>query len=303
MSFSSDVKLELIEQKNEPCCQKAEAYGLLLFSRSFSANSIEFLSEQESLVQKYNDYVVMATGKPAEIKKTPAGNHKLIVRNKEQRLKLLSYFGHDANEVSLRINLANLSDECCSRAFIRGAFLSCGTITDPEKEYHLEFTIPYKNLTKDFVRLCEELGFSPKTTIRQNNHIVYFKDSTNIEDLLTAMGATNASLSLMGIKMYKSVINNTNRRVNFDKANIKRSTDSAMIYIDAIRTIEKAKGLNSLPSDLKELAMLRLENPDMSQKELAASLSVPISLSAVNRRLKKLVEIADSIRTSSVKNR
>ncbi|MGI6772795.1 MAG: DNA-binding protein WhiA [Clostridiales bacterium] len=295
MSFSSDVKLEIIEAENEPCCQKAEAYGLLLFSRSFSASSVEFLTEQEVLVNKYNDYVIMATGRPADIRLTPAGNHKLVVRQKEQRIKLLSYFGHDANEISLRINLANLTNECCNRAFLRGAFLSCGTVTDPEKEYHLEFSIAYKNLTKDFVRLCEEMEFSPKTTIRQNNHIVYFKDSGNIEDVLTSMGAVNASLSLMGVKMYKNIINNTNRRVNFDNANIKRSTDSAMVYIDAIRAIEKSKGLDCLPEELKELAILRLENPDMSQKELARSLSTPISLTAVNRRLKKIVEIADTI--------
>ncbi|MBR3438338.1 MAG: DNA-binding protein WhiA, partial [Clostridia bacterium] len=144
-----------------------------------------------------------------------------------------------------------------------------------------------------------ECGFNPKYVIRKGYHIVYFKESESIEDILTFMGATESSLFLMGIKMEKDVKNRVNRRVNFEMSNLNKTINAANRQVEDIRFIEKTRGLSSLPENLREIAQLRLDNPEISLTELGEMLSVPISRSGVNHRLARLSEIARQIKENN----
>ncbi len=300
MSFSADVKNELlsIEPENE-CCMHALAYGMMLFSRAFSYYDMSLLTEHGGIAEKYCELMKKVCGVTPEVVKSEAGKYKIEVLTKEDRLKVLKTFGYDKKSGTSRLNWGNMSDECCKTAFLRGAFLTCGTVNDPNKNYHFEFVVPYLNLSKDlkvFISDYDELNVVPKSITRNSNYVIYFKDSESIEDLLTVMGAHNSSLELMGVKMYKDMRNNVNRKLNFESANLDKTIDAAGKQINAILHIKNTVGLSYLSDDLKEIAEIRLENPDMSLRELCESLSTPITRSGVNHRLNKICSIANQIK-------
>lgn len=299
MSFSSDVKSEIAKMAGEEiteCCQMAEDYGLLLFGRSFAPSSVSILTEQEIVAQKYAAAVLRVTASEPVLLRSKSGKYTVSVHEPSQRRTLLAAFGHDGKELGLRVNYANFADDCCRAAFIRGVFLACGTVTSPEKEYHLEFSVPYKNLSRDLAKVFDAFEtLVPKISERGGVQIVYFKDSSMIEDVLTLMGAGIASMELMNIKIYKEIRNNVNRKVNFENANIDRAVRAAYAQIEAIKKIETRRGLQNLPDELRELALLRLENPEMSLSELGKGLSEPASRSSVNHRLMKLMRMAEKI--------
>lgn len=208
---------------------------------------------------------------------------------------MFDYFGHTAGAATTRINRANITDDCCYAAFLRGAFLACGTVTDPRKNYHLEFVVSHKKLCLDLMKLMEELSLTPKYIMRKGNHIIYFKDSESIEDVLTVIGASNAALEIMGIKIEKDVKNSVNRKLNFEMSNLSKTVNASTVQMAAIKKIISKHNVGWLPPNLREIAVLRIENPDVTLKELGEMLSVPLSRSGVNHRLKKLIEIAESI--------
>jgi len=292
LSFSSDVKKELCSVELPPCCALAEGYGLMLFGRAFSGREISLLTENADVAKIYACAAEAVTGVSPILKKTKAGKYIIKVENPECRQKILTKFGYTGKETGLRINRAIFSGECCFGSFIRGAFLVCGIITSPEKEYHLAFSVSRRLLYNDFLKLFDEFDdISPKEARRNGAYLAYFKDSGSIEDMLTLMGATNSSLELMSVKMMKNIRNRVNRRTNFDNANIDRSVNAALAQLDAIRYIKKHRGFDFLPPELRELAVLRLENPECSLREICEKLEKPISRSGVNHRFKKIVEI------------
>ena len=300
MSFSAEVKNEIlsIELEND-CCLHSFAYGMILFSRAFSSFDISLLTEHNAIAEMYRNMLVNVCDVKPKFAKTEAGKYKIEVNNAQERLKVLETFGYDKKSSTSRINWSNFSDECCKIAFLKGAFLTCGTINDPNKGYHLEFVVPYLNLSKDlklFIDDYEELSVTPKVITRSSNYVIYFKDSEAIEDVLTVMGAMNSCLELMGVKMYKDMRNNVNRKLNFESANLDKTIDAAAKQIDAILHIKNTVGFSYLSSELREVAELRLENPDMSLRELGEQLSEPISRSGVNHRLKKICSIASTIK-------
>ncbi len=300
MSFSADVKNEilLIELEND-CCLHAFAYGMILFSRAFSSFDISLLTEHSAIAKMYRDMLLKVCNIKPKFSKTEAGKYKIEVNSAQDRLKVLETFGYDQKSSTSRINWSNFSDECCKIAFLKGAFLTCGTINDPNKGYHLEFVVPYLNLSKDlklFINDYDELSATPKVVTRSSNYVIYFKDSEAIEDILTVMGAMNSCLELMGVKMYKDMRNNVNRKLNFESANLDKTIDAAAKQIDAILHIKNTVGFSYLSSELREIAELRLENPDMSLRELGECLTEPISRSGVNHRLKKICTIASTIK-------
>ena len=193
-----------------------------------------------------------------------------------------------------RINRAITADENCASAFLRGAFLSCGSINNPEKDYHLEYSVPYKYLCNDLLKVIEDveqLDFSFKLVERKGSYIAYLKDSENISDFLAFINAPLAAMEIMNTKILKEYRNNANRKVNSEVANIKKTIAASMEQISAIEKIRDTMGLESLNDDLKELAQLRLDNPDLSLRALGEMLVPPISRSGVNHRMKKLLEI------------
>lgn len=296
MSFSSDVKKELLSiQIVSDCCKHAEAYGLLLFGRSFSVSSLSFAAENRQVSERYAQCIRDILGEEPEFTAQEGKMSIVQVPMSAQRKKVLSAFGHGSGEASLRINRANLAQDCCFSAFLRGAFLACGTVSTPEKNYHLEFVVPFLKLTGDLCALLEEVGFHPKQVIRKGYRVIYFKDSESIEDLLTLMGATNSTLKLISVKIDKDLRNHVNRRINFETANIDRCVNAGTLQLQAIRKIDSAVGLDTLSDGLREIAQIRLDNPEASLNELEELLAGRLSRSGINHRLNRLVQIAKDI--------
>lgn len=296
MSFCHDVKTELTNIKmNSPCCEFAFDYGLLLFGRAFSRSAISLSTEHEAVAELYRNAVKNSSGIQPEAIRSKSGKCNINIGRESECMRILESFGYTGQELSIDIKSGNIQNDCCKRAFLRGAFLSCGNLTNPEKEYHFEFAVSRYKVSCALADFIAGLDISVKTVKRKGNNIVYIKDSGDIEDMLTLMGAEASCLELMGIKMYKDMRNNINRKTNFETANISRTVEASCAQIEAIRTIEKAKGLSSLSDEIRELAILRLENPEMSLRELGENLRAPISRSGVNHRLNKLISIAEEI--------
>lgn len=295
MSFSSDVKSEISKAENiSSCCFHAQVYGLVLFAH-FSKYNLSITTENTDVFSLYVSYLREYCGVEPIISKSGTKKMTAYVKTDADKTKVFDKFGHSFNEATLRINRANISDECCAGAFLRGAFLSCGTVTSPESGYHLEFVVPYKKLCTDLMKFLDELNLNPKYIVRKGNHIVYFKDSESIEDILAIIGAQDASLYVMGIKIEKDVKNKVNRKLNFEISNISKTVDAAQIQISSIELIESRQGLSSLPENLQKIARLRLEYPESSLSELEKLLDEPISRSGINHRLNKIVKIAQDI--------
>ncbi len=301
MSFSSDVKNELcrIEAKRLSDL-KAECYGAWLFSKCYSVREGSYINENAEVIRKMAELAAVTAVVSAEISYTMSRRRKpayrISIPEESGRKALLDYFGNDGTEISLRINRANLEDEGSYAAFLRGAFLTSGTITDPNKEYHFEFATPRKKLAEGLLSLLseiEEIELNPLIASRKGNFVIYLKDSAQIEDILTYMGAAGSSMELMQIKMYKETINNINRKANFETANMDKTYSASARQIAAIARISDSSGLQSLPEELREAAVLRLENPEMTLKELSEKLH--ISRSGANHRLMKLCEIGEEI--------
>lgn len=299
MSFSSEAKKEIAAVlPDKPCCRAAQAYGMLECGHTFSVADISLQTEQEAIADVYDRLVSRVGGIPRPQRSTLRRRttlHQSAVEDATQRQMLLERFGHTGNEVSLRLNRANLDCEGCARAYLRGAFLTCGAVTDPEYDYHLEFAVPHYNLSRDIAALLREWDFPAKTATRGGSYIVYIKESERIEDCLTFLGATKASLELMGVKMVKSIRNDTNRRLNFENANLDKTVQAAMAQNQAVARIEATCGLTALPEELQTVARLRLENPDLSLRDLGALLEPPLSRSGVNHRLQRILKFADTI--------
>lgn len=293
MSFSSQVKNELCTiDVLLSCCVHAQQYAMLLFGKTFSDRGISFVSESPELAKYYAQSIQQNFSITLPVLQIGRKKHGVFCNDDIQRQAILERFGHTGKEPSLRINRSNLANDCCYQAFLRGTFLACGTVASPEKNYHLEFVLPYKRLSMDLFKLMEELEIHPKYINRKGYHVVYVKDSEEIEQVLTLMGATNATLELIGIKIHKDMRNRVNRRVNFETANIERTVGAAMQQVEAIQRIDAGGGIQSLPENLREVARLRLENPEASLRELSQMMDEPLSRSGINHRLTKIVAIA-----------
>ena len=295
MSFSSDVKNELTQTVPSACCYKAEAFGMLLFGRSFSLSEISLLTEIKSVAEHYCNCVRDLTGVTPNIEHTKAGKYKISVTSKADRVKILEFFGYTGKELTLRINLSNLeqsNDDCCSRAFIRGAFLVCGSITDPEKDYHIEFSIPKAKLCSDLMQIIDDSGLKSSKIIRNNSYVIYCKEAESIEDYIGFMGANKAFLDIMQTRAMKELKNQINRRANFESANMSRSIEAGLKQVALIEEILKKISLDDMTPDLAELCTLRLENPELSLDEIGQLMATPLSRSAVSRRFKKLEKIS-----------
>lgn len=303
MSFSYTVKKELCKiMVDDLPVRKAESYGMLLFSRSFSAGSIAFSTENENTARHWGELIASLTGVDVDIQASSPGKKSgnrffmLSISHEDQRRRVLTFFGHNHGELNLRIQGGNIKNDACIGAFLRGVFLVCGSVADPEKEYHLELDIAHKRLAEDMRSLLASIGLQVKMIARKGNYVLYFKESEFIEDFLTHTGATNASLDIMNIKIYKDLRNRANRVTNCETANIDKTVAAASQQTKDIRFIIDKKGTGFLPEDLRELALIRLENPDMSLRELCRLLPDELSRSGVNHRLKRIAKLAQELR-------
>ncbi len=307
MSFSSDVKKELCKVSVKLReIESSEAYGLLLFCRRFTPGEICLRTESGSTAERFSQIVAQITGAVVEVqksltaRKTGAAIYKVSVPSPDDCSRIFARFGHEASSSSLRINMANLEFEPCAAAFLRGAFLTCGTISSPESEYRLEFNTVYKNLSEDLCRVIKETtelaggrAAQPRIISRRGSFAVYLKDSDDISDLLTLMGAGSASMTIMQVKIEKSRENSMNRKINSQIANTDKTVSAAARQMRAIANLEESGALLSLSEELQAAAKLRQEHPIASLKELVTLSEVPISKSGLNHRLNKLIELGE----------
>lgn len=299
MTFSGNVKNELAGMPfGKRCCMRSEAYGMLLFAKSFTKDAVVLQTESAAVAQRFFNMIKKLTGVVPKINK---GNGRVLlitVESASDRCRLLDFFGQGFNSTVLRINRANINAECeeCARSFLRGCFFACGSVSNPSREYHFELAVTRKKLSEDLVTLLGESEVSLKLSVRKNSNILYLKDSESIEDVLTFMGAVNSALEIMNIKIYKDVRNRENRRNNCDIANISKTAAASLRHRKAIEYIESVTTLDKLPPDLKETAILRRDNPEMSLSELGNAANPRLTRSGVNRRLNKLLEYAENLK-------
>ncbi len=293
MTFSQEVKNELcsIENSND-CCRRAEAYGILYYAKSFSKEDICILTDYDYVAKRYSDAIEYLIQKKPKQFISKSGKISVVVENADDRISILNELGYSGNEKLMRILTTNIENECCFGNFLRGVFIACGIITNPKKEYHLEFSIPFKSKAKDLIEMFDDFPVIPKQSFRNGVNLIYFKDSSHIEDILTVMGAQNSVLELIGEKILKDVRNNVNRKVNCDNANIRKTCKAAGLQTSAITRLIESGKFDELSPELKELARLRLKNPEMTLSELGLALTKPLSRSGVNHRLNKLIELA-----------
>ena len=303
LSFSAKVKIELsLAQPHNECCKKAQAYGLLLFGRSFLPKNISLLTDHECVARAYEKAIVDSVTAAVKFNCSESGKYLVNVSTNVGRNRLLTHFSAESGGMGGRINHANLLNDsgdefnCCYSAFLRGAFMAAGTITDPNKNYHLEFSASGHKLCEDLVKILLEAGFSAKLAKRRGNSVVYFKDSESIEDLLTFMGAPSSSMTMMEVKVLKDIRNKVNRKNNFDTANISRTACAAVKQIEDIETIQKYMGIDNLPDELRTLALMRMEDFEKSLAELGRALSPPVSRSGINHRFQRIAAIAAQLR-------
>ena len=304
MSFSSDVKRELASIEPESREQKyAECYGMALFSGRFSGREIVFKTENKYSASRFEKLIselfnpIIEKKSDLKLKKDTKALYRISVFTADECKRIFEDFGHSTRDIKLRVNRANIPDESLYAPFLRGVFLSCGSVTNPDKGYHLELNVQRRALAENLVHLIGEIevfSSKPRLSTRNGSSVIYYKDNDGICEFLGYIGAGNAVMRFIETSAYKETMNHLNRRMNSELANIKKTSDASARQVLAIRKIMKRDGLESLPDELRQLAALRLENPDMSLKELGESLDPPISRSGVNHRLQKLLKLSET---------
>ena len=290
MSYSSMAKSELCRIRPESeCCQVAEAYGLLLYAKLLSERHDSYSTDNKAIASLICECAASVCGVYADVltyPKSSGGTHRFAVKipNAEQKKMICARFAGAGNV---------LANECCLNAFLRGAFLVCGTVTEPQKDYHLEFAAGSQRRCEILAGVMQRVGIHSHQLQRNDRWVLYVKDADGIINLMNRMGAHYAAQNLEQTRTVRDWRNNANRRVNCDQANIDRTLSASEQQCAAIRRLTEKRGFEGIPPELREIAALRLENPEMSLRELSESLSEPITRSGVNHRLKKLMELAE----------
>ena len=300
MSFSSDVKTELCrEPPGRKCCALAEAYGVLLYANAFTPRLIRVMTSNDAFAARLPRLFRRAFGLDFDELPAPAegGKRSLLITDRDKLRAIFSAFGYDPDRsVAHHINLAVTESDCDRVAFLRGAFLSGGSVTDPARGYHLELATGHESVCREVRALLLEMGFEPREAVRGRNWITYFKKSGAIEDLLTTLGAPLSAMGVMQAKVEKHMANAMNRLTNCDMANADKITDAAAEQLAAIRAIEAGPGLDSLPQALQDTALLRIANPSCSLADLAQLAWPAVTKSCMNHRLRKLVELSRELK-------
>lgn len=309
MSFSGEVKEELSRQfQKSRHCQIAELAAILGFAGKLEADSaLRVYTENISLARKY--FMLM--------KKTFHAELKIAVRQggylQKSRIFVISLT--DRQEVNKVLQAVKWQDEsgrdirgkeladgrliqngCCRRAFIRGAFLSAGSMSDPEKSYHFEIVCTSEEKAQQLVEIINSFEIDAKIVTRKKNYVVYVKEGAQIVDMLNIMEAHVALMNLENVRILKEMRNSVNRQVNCETANINKTVNAAVKQIQDINYIQETVGLDSLPENLQEIAEIRLKYPEAPLKELGTFLEPAVGKSGVNHRLRRLCEIAEELR-------
>ena len=296
MSFSFEAKNELCRLPVQKlCCARAEAYGILLYCNTFSASEVRIITGNPALAARLPKLFHRAFGLRFDRLPEEGESGKLVFQitdgGKLRRIVDLLGFSPEQN-LALHINFGLLEEECCRASFLRGVFFAGGSVTDPAKRYHLELATSHLQVSRELEVLLRECGYPPKSVARNGSFITYFKQSEAIEDFLTAIGAPLAAMEIMTSKLERDLRSSVNRRVNCDSANLDKAVDAAQGQIEAIYRLEERGMLEELPDKLKEAVDLRVAHPELTLAQLAELCEPPVSKSAFNHRLRKLMEMA-----------
>lgn len=297
VSFSGAAKTEVCRAlPQRDCCALAECFGILLYCNSFSADGIRIITESREFAQILPKLFMKAFGLSFDYFPSLESPGKLIfqIQDPDKVGLIMDSFGFNMSvTLSLHVNLPVVENDCCKASFLRGAFLSGGSVTDPVKGYHMEITTTHQSVARQtFALMQEALGFYPKAASRGGGHVLYVKQSEQIEDMLTYLGAPVAAMGIMEARLEKELNNKVNRRCNCDEANTSKVVEAAQEQLAAIRIIEESGLEEQLPQKLHQALLARRENPEASLTELAAMMEPPITKPAMNHRLKKLLELA-----------
>lgn len=299
MSFSQDVKNEIVQKKiTRECCALAASYGIACFGRYFDSKGLVLHTELLGVAQ-YAKRLFGICGVHGAIitKERPSGPlYEFKVDDPQEVDKMLKLFHCEEEQVSRHIDPRLIRCGHCFSAFVASAFLCCGTMTDPSKEYNLEFLCPRYNLAKDLEGILAEHVFTPRRTVRKGVNVIYVKASEQVADLLTFMGAGGAAMQIMDHKMFKELRNKTNRLNNCEMANIDKVVTANVAARRAIEYLQENGDFDALPAPLRQAAQLRLDWPDLSLAQLVQKSPEPISKSGLSHRLKKLEQLADELR-------
>lgn len=297
MSFSANTKAELCRQPiTRHCCTVSECLGILLYCNTFAGNQIRIVTEHPDFAARLPKLFKKAFGLSFDIlPEDPEKRGKLVFEITDRaKLRIIhETFGFAPDgEPTLHVNYGVLEDEGCCCAFLRGAFLSGGSVTDPGKRYHLELSTTHSKVGRETHALMLDMQLSPKETERSGSVVLYFKQSDYIEDFLTTIGAPVCAMGIMEAKVEKGLINDVNRRVNCETANLTKVVDAAQEQIAAIRHLEETGRMDDLPQKLRATAELRKRNPEATLTELAEMMEPPVTKSAINHRMRKLIELS-----------
>ena len=297
LSFSATAKAEICRNiPTKHCCALAECFGVLLFCNSFTGDNIRIITESLDFANLLPKLFKKAFSMDFDTMPAPDAKGKLSfqITDPDKITDIMDWYGFDAQDtLSLHINLAVIEEDCCKMAFLRGAFLAGGSVTDPSKGYHLELSTTHQSVAREGFSLIQEtMGFAPKSAPRGGGQVLYFKQSDLISDCLTYLGAPVAAMGIMEAKLEKELNNNVNRRCNCDDANTSKVVEAAQEQLTAIRVLKEKGILDKLPAKLQQAAKAREENPESALSELAGMMDPPITQPAMNHRLKKLVQMS-----------
>lgn len=313
MSFSSDTRDEIARNAvRARHCHLAELSAIIGFGGKISTNSegrfsLVLHTENISVARKYftiikktfNIITVISIRNNAYLKKTRT--YMITINRHEDVLTVLrsTKFIDSEGNISKSLMLQDrtiLMNSCCKRAYLRGAFLAVGSISDPEKFYHLELVTSDMKKALELKNVIMAFDIEAKIVGRKNNYVVYIKDSDSIAEFLNVMEAHVALMNFENIRILKEMRNSVNRQVNCETANINKTVSASLKQIEDITYIKENLGLETLPQNLRDIAEIRLMYPEMPLKELGTMLNPPIGKSGVNHRLRKISEIADSLK-------
>lgn len=299
MSFSDEARHEVRRTINDRDKRFACLYGMLLYTRVFTEKQLSLQSESEEVAELVPElFRSVFKVKLTADDRNESGLRSFTITDKELIDRICSTYQIDP--LCREINLRNIVNNSTS-AFLAGAFLICGSVTHPSKEYHLEFVTPSEILCSDLNAILASFGVTGRTIQRKKSQVLYLKDSECIEDTLTFMGAQQCTIELMNIKIHKDMRNKANRLRNCDEANINKVVNAAMKQTEDILLLMKYNELESLSPEIQEAARLRLDNPELSLKEIGELLTVPIGRSGVNHRFQKIAAIAKELRENESK--
>lgn len=307
LTFSGEVKEELSKNQAERShCNVAEIAAIISMCGKISIDSrerysIKVRTENVSVARKYFTLLRKTFNIDTETLVSMNRNkghntYTVIVKQHEDVIKVLREIKLIDNEGEFSEEFSIIRRPCCKRAFLRGAFLGAGSISNPEKSYHIEFVCTNRKQASQIKLLINGFGLDSKVILRKNSYVVYLKEGSQIVDLLNIMEAPISLMKMENVRILKEMRNTVNRKVNCETANINKTVSAAAKQAEDIEYIENKMGLNKLPDTLREVAILRLANPEASLKELAEISTSGIGKSGINHRLRKLSEIAEELR-------